>query len=91
MQKTPITIEKDLEDLEKQSEEFVTNLIRQMEGFFAPVTDAIDGILNPLVERSIDQESASLLPAAGGKTAAKAPEPKKAPAKPPAKGKAAAG
>lgn len=38
MQKTPITFEEDLEQLERESEAELTQLLQQMEEFFEPVT-----------------------------------------------------
>jgi len=52
MQKSPITIEEDLADLERQSEEELTEIMKKIELFFASVTVAIDAMLNP--KRVID-------------------------------------
>jgi len=52
MQKTPITIEEDLEQLEKDSEHEIVNLIKQLEEFFRPVTEALEPIFNPIMKES---------------------------------------
>lgn len=88
MQKTPITIDEDLENLERESERELQSLMANMEEFFAPITDALNEMLHPVVEDAEEADDVSAANAKGGK----AKEEKKAPpAKPPAKGKAAAG
>lgn len=47
MQKTPITIDEDLEALERESERELQSLLRQMEEFFKPVTEGVNGLLHP--------------------------------------------
>lgn len=47
MQKAPITIEEDLYNLEKDSNEEITKLLEQLEAFFEPVTAALNPIINP--------------------------------------------
>ena len=86
MQKTPITIDEDLEALERESERELGSLLQQMEEFFAPVTEAVGGLLHPELE-SIPDDASNAGGAAGGKQAAKPKEEKKAPPKAaPAKG-----
>ena len=54
MQKTPITIEEDLENLEKESEQEISQIIANLEVFFEPVTSAISEIMHPvLAEASV--------------------------------------
>lgn len=84
MQKTPITIDEDLQALERESERELTSLIAQMEEFFAPVTKVINDLLHPEIE--VVEEEEDNAANKGGKAKEKAP-----PAKAPAKGKAAAG
>ena len=48
MQKSPITIESDLGELADLSEKDLLALIKELEIIFAPVTTAIDQILNPV-------------------------------------------
>ncbi len=89
MQKTPITIDEDLEALERESENELQALIAKMEEFFAPVTSALEAMLHPEVEvEDTGNEDPSALDKKGGK----AKEEKKAPpAKAPAKGGKAGG
>ena len=47
MQKTPITIDQDLENLERESEKELNSLMSTMEEFFAPVTQALNDMLHP--------------------------------------------
>ena len=54
MQKTPITIEEDLENLEKESEQEISQIIANLEEFFEPVTSAINELMHPvLAEASV--------------------------------------
>mmetsp|Transcript_32606 Transcript_32606/g.49861 ORF Transcript_32606/g.49861 Transcript_32606/m.49861 type:complete len:282 (-) Transcript_32606:466-1311(-) len=87
MQKAPITIEEDLINLEKDSNEEITKLKEQLEAFFEPITSNLDIIINPPQEGSHDDED----PKAGGN--AKAADPKKddKKAKPPPPAKPAKG
>ena len=57
MQKTPITIDEDLEALERESERDLVQLLHQMEAFFAPVTEAIGALLHPELEGISDDVS----------------------------------
>jgi len=50
MQKTPITIDEDLEALERESERELNQILKQMEQFFAPVTEALAELLHPEIE-----------------------------------------
>ena len=50
MQKTPITIEEDLENLERDAEDEITNLIRDLEMFFEPVTNSLNELINPVLK-----------------------------------------
>lgn len=88
MQKSPITIEEDLAELQETSEAELVELMKELEQFFVPVTSAIDGLLNPqrtiIVEDAID---ASVAGKSGKPADPKKPDPK-AKAPPPAKGKA---
>lgn len=84
MQKTPITIDEDLEALERESERELQSLMVSMEEFFAPVSEAINNMLHPVIEE--DVEGAEDVSAMNGKPG-KAKEEKKAPpAKAAAKG-----
>lgn len=85
MQKTPITIEEDLQQLEQDSEQEIVNLVKQLEEFFRPVTEALEPIINPILKDSslADIESTQNPKDAKGKADNK----KQAP---PAKSKAAA-
>ena len=47
MQKTPITIDEDLEALERESERELATLMANMEQFFMPVTAAINDLIHP--------------------------------------------
>jgi hypothetical protein len=87
MQKSPITIEEDLVDLQAESEKELKELMKEMETFFAQVTSSISNLLNPKRTEIID-ESAAEVPQKGGKGADKKPDPKAKAA--PAKGKAPA-
>lgn len=81
MQKTPITIDEDLAELERESEEEIKALIAQMEKFFKPVSEAIETILNPERDQPVPEMNA----VGGDKNAkgGKKEEVKKAPAKAP--------
>lgn len=86
MQKAPITIEEDLLNLERDSNEEINKLIEQLEAFFDPITAQLEEIINPKLNLGEGEEDPSS--ATGAKP--KAPEPKKeekkAPAKAPPKG-----
>lgn len=47
MQKAPITIEDDLLNLERDSNEEINKLIEQLEAFFDPITAQLEHIINP--------------------------------------------
>lgn len=86
MQKTPITIEEDLQALERESERELTSLIAQMEEFFRPVTTMLNDLLHPVLDVIDEEEEAAA--GKGGKAAAKEKAP---PAKAAPKGKGGAG
>mmetsp|Transcript_46357 Transcript_46357/g.61376 ORF Transcript_46357/g.61376 Transcript_46357/m.61376 type:complete len:117 (+) Transcript_46357:694-1044(+) len=88
MQKTPITIDEDLEALERESERELSSLLQQMEEFFAPVTEGIKGLLHPEVEVEVDENSAatSAVNQKAAAAAGKKEDPKKAAAKAAPKG-----
>lgn len=92
MQKTPITIDEDLEALERESERELSQLLQQMEEFFAPVCEAVGGLLHPELE-SIADDASNAGGAPGKGTAKPKDDPKKAPPKAAAAkgGKAGAG
>lgn len=83
MQKAPITIEEDLINLERDSNEEIAKLIEQMEAFFEPITSMLDPIINPALDEPAGEEEGAA-PAKAGKADAKKDD-KKA-AKAPAKG-----
>ena len=90
MQKSPITIESDLGELADLSEKDLLALIKELEIIFAPVTTAIDQILNPVRNQIDDPINESPTKGPGGKPAPadlKKVDPKAKPAPPP-KGKA---
>lgn len=78
MQKTPITIVEDLTALEKQSEIEIQQLVKDMEAFFKPVTDAIEPLLNPPSDEAEDLPGTAGQPSTRGATGKKE-DPKKAP------------
>ena len=59
MQKTPITIEEDLDALEKESEQEIASIIEQLEVFFEPVTSAINEMMHPPLADGSALETAS--------------------------------
>ena len=89
LQKTPITIDEDLVELEKESEREVKEILAELEKFFAPVTESLNEILHPVktMEPDIVQESN---PKGGKAGAADKKADPKAKAAAPAKGKAPA-
>lgn len=94
MQKTPITIEEDLEKLEAESERDILLLVRELEQFFEPMTQQLDLIINPPVKVQDEEEAQQQQPAPGGKGAPPAKKDDKKGGAPPAKappGKPAAG
>lgn len=50
MQKTPITIEEDLINLEREGEQQITSIIRDLEIFFEPMINALNEIINPVLK-----------------------------------------
>lgn len=91
MQKAPITIEEDLINLEKDSNNEITKLLEQLEAFFEPITRDIGAIIEPPVDETEDSNELGTSPPKGGKADPKKDD-KKAPAKPPpAKGGKAGG
>ena len=87
MQKAPITIPEDLENLERDSNEEIKKLLEQMEAFFRPVTQELEPLINPQTAHDAEDgadAAAQAAPAKGGKADGKKDD-KKA-AKPPAKG-----
>lgn len=87
MQKAPITIPEDLDNLERDSEVEINKLVEQMEAFFQPVTEVLDPLINPTSAEE-DEEGeggGQAAPAKGGKGDPKKDD-KKGGAKPPAKG-----
>ena len=72
MQKTPITIQEDLEALERESELEVQDLLVALEKFFEPVTSAISSMLHPVLEDA-EADEAGVPPASkqGGKPGGK--------------------
>ena len=59
MQKTPITIEEDLEALERESEQEISGIIANLEAFFEPVTTAIGELMHPVLADASALETAS--------------------------------
>ena len=82
MQKTPITIDEDLEALERESERELAALMAQMEEFFSPVTEAINDMLHPDLTIEDDSLAAAADPKAKGKDDGKKAAPAKAAGKP---------
>lgn len=68
LQKTPITIEEDLEHLERDAEEELLHLMEDLEIFFEPLTTSLFDIINPIL-RSTEEEEVALpgKPGAPGK------------------------
>ena len=50
MQKAPITIEEDLINLEKDSNDEISKLVEQLEAFFESMSSELDPIINPKIE-----------------------------------------
>jgi hypothetical protein len=48
MQKTPITIDEDQTELERESEQELKEIMAEIEKFFAPVTESLNEILHPV-------------------------------------------
>ena len=55
MQKTPITIEEDLINLERDAEFEISKVISDMETFFDPLITALNDFINPVL-RSEEEE-----------------------------------
>jgi len=90
MQKSPITIEEDLHDLFESSENDLVALIKEVETFFAPITFAIESLLNPHRTIPVDETVDPATQKPGAKAGSQDPkkvDPKAKPAAPP-KGKA---
>eukprot|EP00349_Pseudokeronopsis_sp_Brazil_P002078 CAMPEP_0202962198 /NCGR_PEP_ID=MMETSP1396-20130829/6295_1 /ASSEMBLY_ACC=CAM_ASM_000872 /TAXON_ID= /ORGANISM="Pseudokeronopsis sp., Strain Brazil" /LENGTH=65 /DNA_ID=CAMNT_0049682601 /DNA_START=354 /DNA_END=551 /DNA_ORIENTATION=+ len=47
LQKTPITIKEDLESLEKDGEDEINLMMKELENFFKPLSEALDPLINP--------------------------------------------
>jgi DNA anti-recombination protein RmuC len=57
MQKTPITIDEDLQELLKESEKELTAILTQLEAIFEPVSQIIEDLLNPKkIEEEVEPE-----------------------------------
>jgi hypothetical protein len=68
MQKAPITIEEDLINLERDSNEEISKLIEQLEAFFEPITAQLEPLINPATDADPDAEAgATASPTKGGK------------------------
>ena len=96
MQKTPITIDEDMDKLEIESERDITQIIDELEQFFEQMSANLDPIINPPVKLLEEEEIAQQqVPAKGGappkKDDKKAPPAKAAPGKPAAGGKGGPG
>lgn len=90
LQKTPITIEEDLVNLERDAEEELAHMMEDLEIFFEPLTLSLFDVINPVL-KSPDEEETAPLPG-GAKGAVKKDDKKQAPAKAaPAKGSAKGG
>ena len=50
MQKTPITIEEDLVNLERDAEHEITKIIKDLELFFEPMVQALQDFINPVLK-----------------------------------------
>lgn len=87
MQKAPITIPEDLENLERDSNEEINKLLEQMEAFFKPITQELEPLIHPQSMQDAEEgaDAAAAAPAKGGAKADPKKDDKKA-AKPPAKG-----
>lgn len=85
MQKAPITIEEDLINLERDSNEEINKLLEQLEAFFEPITSQLDPIINPPSE-ALDEEAEAAAQAAPAKAAKQDPKKDDKKGKPPAKG-----
>ena len=96
MQKTPITIEEDLEHLENDAEHDINQLLEDLEAFFEPMTLQLNSIINPAMQHPEEEQSGILGGSVGGKGGLpggankkdekKAPPPKQAPKAAAAKG-----
>jgi hypothetical protein len=86
LQKTPISIEEDLDNLENDAEFEITKMMEDLELFFEPVSKALQELINP-VYKNEEEEAAILQQAVGGKGMPPKKDDKKAPpVKAPAKG-----
>ena len=85
MQKAPITIEEDLINLEKDSNDEICKLVDQLEAFFESLSKDLNPIINPVIE--VPDEEGEV----GKDAPAKKAEPKKEDKKAAAKGAPAKG
>mmetsp|Transcript_23218 Transcript_23218/g.22770 ORF Transcript_23218/g.22770 Transcript_23218/m.22770 type:complete len:220 (+) Transcript_23218:2026-2685(+) len=90
LQKTPITIQEDLDNLEKEGEDEINVMMRDLEAFFYPLTEALDPLINPVL-KSEEEDLAVQQQNVGGKAPPKKEEKKAPPAKAAPKGKPGAG
>lgn len=94
MAKTPITIDEDLTELEKASEDKIQKIMAEIEKFFEPVTSSLNTIIHPVksmeaeVVQEIDPKAKAKAAPAKVDPKAKAAAPVKG-GKPPVKGTAA--
>lgn len=58
MQKTPITIEEDLQRLEMESERDISNIIAELESYFEAMSATLDPIINPPVKVAEEEDPA---------------------------------
>lgn len=58
MQKTPITIEEDLQRLEMESERDISNIIAELESYFESMSATLDPIINPIVKMAEEEDPA---------------------------------
>jgi len=87
MQKAPITIEEDLINLERDSNQEITKLIEQLEAFFEPITAQLEPLINPATEGEADPDAGlAASPTKGGKADPKKDDKKGKPAAKPGKG-----
>lgn len=55
LQKTPITIEEDLEHLERDAEEEINKLMEDLEIFFEPLTTSLYEMINPVLKNEEEE------------------------------------
>ena len=66
MQKAPITIPEDLENLERDSNEEINKLLEQMEAFFKPITQELELLIHPQSMQDAEEGADAAAPAKGG-------------------------